>query len=71
MILSGENKGLQHAADASRATLNDLFRRTGVRDPDAVALNDPPNRQSFTNGAPRQLTFAQADQAISALAAKV
>ncbi|MFZ0066488.1 MAG: class I adenylate-forming enzyme family protein [Pseudolabrys sp.] len=53
------------------ATLDDLFRRAGVRHPDAIALVDPPNRESFTGGAPRSLSFAQADRAISVLAAKL
>src|SRR5262249_57509725 len=55
----------------SAATLDDLFRRAGVRNPDAVALVDPPNRADFTDGQPRTLTFAQADRAISMLAAKL
>ena len=53
-----------------RPTLDDLFRRAAVHDPDALALCDPPNRSSFTDGEPRRLTYAQADRAISALAAK-
>jgi hypothetical protein len=53
------------------ATLDDLFRRAGVRHPDAIALVDPPNRESFTGGAPRTLSFAQADRVISVLAAKL
>src|SRR5262245_66547344 len=53
----------------SAATLDDLFRRAGVRHPDALALADPPNRDSFADGAPRALSFAQADRAISAFAA--
>ena len=53
------------------ATLDDLFRRAGVRHPDAIALADPPNREQFTDGAPRTLSFAQADRAISAFAAKL
>ena len=52
-------------------TLDDLFRRIGVRHPDALALIDPPNREDFTDGAPRALSFAQADRAISALAEKL
>jgi acyl-CoA synthetase (AMP-forming)/AMP-acid ligase II len=51
-------------------TLDDLFRRTVLRQPDAVALIDPPNKQRITGDTPRQLTFAQADQAISAVAAR-
>jgi hypothetical protein len=53
------------------ATLDDLFRRAGVRHPDALALADPPNREAFTDGAPRALSFAQADRAISAFAARL
>ncbi|MGC2045315.1 MAG: AMP-binding protein [Pseudolabrys sp.] len=53
------------------ATLDDLFRRAGVRHPDAIALADPPNREQFTDGAPRTLSFAQADRAIAAFAAKL
>jgi len=53
------------------ATLDDLFRRAGVRHPDALALADPPNRESFTDGRPRTLSFAQADRAISMFAAKL
>jgi acyl-CoA synthetase (AMP-forming)/AMP-acid ligase II len=55
----------------SAATLDDLFRRAGVRHPDAIALADPPNREKFIHGAPRILNFAQADRAISAFAAKL
>ena len=50
-------------------TLDDLFRRAGVRRPEALALIDPPNRASFTDGAPRSLSYAQADRAIASFAA--
>jgi hypothetical protein len=53
------------------ATLDELFRRAGVQSADKIALIDPPNRSSFTDGPPRRLTYAQADRAISALAAKL
>ena len=52
-------------------TLDDLFRRAGVRRPHAVALIDPPNRENFTDGPPRRLTYAQADRVISAIAARL
>jgi AMP-binding enzyme len=55
----------------STATLDDLFRRAGVRLPDALAVADPPNREVFTHDAPRKLSFAQTDRAISALAARL
>jgi hypothetical protein len=67
MILGDSNR----AAGGDRATLDDLFRRAGVRNSDAIALADPPNRGRFTEGAPRRLTYAQADRAISALAARL
>ncbi len=53
------------------ATLDELFRRAGVRHPEALALTDPPNREVVTHGAPRKLSFAEADQAISALAVRL
>ncbi len=53
------------------ATLDDFFRRAGVHDPDALALIDPPNRESFTDGPARSLTFGAADRAISSLAARL
>jgi hypothetical protein len=60
----------EHAGDDG-PTLDDLFRRAGVRHPHAPALLDPPNRAAFTEGPPRVLTFAQADRAISAFAARL
>src|SRR3954464_6071850 len=56
---------------AIKATLDELFRRTLVRRPDAIALVDPADRAAFTDGRPRRLTYRQADQAISALAARL
>ena len=40
-----------------------------ARQPNALALLDPPNKSRLTGQVPKRLTFAQADQAISALAA--
>lgn len=73
MILRGETSATDldnGAAGPGRPTLDDLFRRAAVHDPDALALADPPNRAAFTGGEPRRLTYAQVDRAISALAAK-
>jgi non-ribosomal peptide synthetase component E (peptide arylation enzyme) len=64
-----DGEGVRSAATA--ATLDDLFRRAGVRHPHTLALADPPNREAFTDGAPRKLSFAQADRAISACAARL
>lgn len=65
----GEPVTLQGAtSEPLRVTLDALFRRTLARGPDALALIDPPDRASITDGAPRTLTYAQADRAVSALA---
>lgn len=53
------------------ASLDDLFRAAATRRPDAIALVDPPDRARFTDGAPRQLTYAQADRMISAIAERL
>src|SRR5260370_37605110 len=50
-------------------TLDGLFKRVLARQPDAIALIDPPNKPRITGQSPKRLTFAQADRAISALAA--
>src|SRR5258705_5556340 len=50
-------------------TLDVLFQRILGRQPDAVALIDPLDKQRVTGQAPKRLTFAEADRAISALAA--
>jgi AMP-binding enzyme len=50
-------------------TLDGLFRRILARQPDGLALLDPPNKQRITGQPPKRLTFAEADRAIAALAA--
>lgn len=62
---------LSDTQQTAGVTLDDLFRRAGVRRPDALALIDPPNGETITGGAPRRLSYAEADRAISALAAKL
>jgi acyl-coenzyme A synthetase/AMP-(fatty) acid ligase len=57
--------------DVSAATVDHLFRRTAQRRPDALALVDPANRASFTDGEPRRLTYAEADRAIAAIAGRL
>src|SRR5215813_2837665 len=54
-----------------RASLDNLFRRNAERRPNALALVDPPNREAFTGGPPRRLTYAQADHVVSALAGRL
>ena len=50
-------------------TFETLFRRILARNPNAVALVDPLNKARVTGQVPKRLTYAQADRAISALAA--
>jgi hypothetical protein len=50
-------------------TLDGLFRRILARQPDRLALLDPSNKARITGQPPKRLTFAEADRAISALAA--
>lgn len=71
MILNDPTGRPYTAGIGGRATLDDLFRRAVARRPNAIALIDPPNRESFTDGAPRQLTYAQADRMVSAIAARL
>jgi acyl-CoA synthetase (AMP-forming)/AMP-acid ligase II len=50
-----------------RTTVYDLFRDCVQRYGDRLALVDPPNRESFTTGEPRQLTFAETARAVDEL----
>lgn len=54
-----------------RASLDEVFHRVAQRQPDAAALIDAPNRTAFTDGAPRRLSYAQAERAIAAIAARL
>jgi hypothetical protein len=55
-------------AAAASPTLDDLFRRSAMRRPEAVALIDPPNKQRVCAQQPARLTYAEADRAISGIA---
>jgi AMP-binding enzyme len=54
---------------AAPPTLDGLFRRLLARQPDALALVDPPDKPRVTGQPPMRLTLAQTDRAIAALAA--
>jgi hypothetical protein len=71
MAVIEEQTGPAPAGVAGAATLDGLFRRSAARRPHAIALIDPPNRASFTDGAPRTLSYAEADRIVSALAARL
>ena len=54
-----------------RASIDEVFHRIALRQPDVPALLDAPNRAAFADGSPRRLTYAQADRAIGAIAARL
>jgi AMP-binding enzyme len=58
------------SADAA-TTLDDILHLNARRHPDAIALIDPPNREGFTGGKARRLTYAQADRIVSAIAMRL
>lgn len=51
-------------------TLDDLFARSAARNPDALALCDPANKARITGQPAQRLSYAEADRAVSALAAQ-
>ena len=54
-----------------RISIDDLFRRAASRHPGAIALADAPNRESFTDGPPLRLSYAEADRMVSAIAGRL
>ncbi|WP_370200381.1 AMP-binding protein, partial [Roseibium sp.] len=53
----------------SDVPLDEMFRRTAAEHPDRLALVDAPDRAAWTGGAPRALSYAEADREIDRLAA--
>jgi len=68
MILGDTQPARHHG---SRISIDELFRQVAARRPDAVALVDAPNREWFTDGPSRRLTFAEADRMVSAIAGRL
>jgi hypothetical protein len=71
MILGDQASARETPPSGSRIGIDELFRRAANRHPGAIALADPPNRASFTDGAPRRLTYAEADRMVSAIAGRL
>lgn len=69
MILGSGSEGAD--GPLSRATLGDLFELALERRRDAAALSDPPDREFFTEGRPRVLTYGDVDRAVSNVAARL
>ena len=71
MILGDPNiSAAEGAYGLGRITVNELFHYAVRRRPDALALADPANRSDIVGGKPRRLSYAAADRAIAAIAAK-
>lgn len=68
-MIIGEAKAAATAAGHPRDTIDGLFRRAGVRHADIIALADPPDRDTVDGVAARWFTYAEADHAVSAIAA--
>ena len=70
-VILGNANSREAGSSVEAMTLDSLFQYALRRRPDAIALADPPNRESFTDGPPRRMTYAQADRSISAIAARL
>src|SRR5436309_7788251 len=70
VILNDPRSQPAFARIGARMTLDEMLHRAALRRPDGIALLDPPNRDGFTDGKPRQLTYAQADRLVSAIAGR-
>jgi hypothetical protein len=71
MIIGDPMPAAGHAHVLGHITLDELFRRAAVRRPEALALADAANRESFTDGAPWRLSYAEADRVVSAIAGRL
>ena len=56
---------------ASIPSLDAILKAQAARKPDAVALVDPADCERVTGQPPRRFTYAQADRAVSAIAARL
>jgi AMP-binding enzyme len=58
-------------ASERAVTIDDLFRRVALLQSARLALADAPNRETFTDGAPRRLRYDEADRAVDAIAGRL
>jgi hypothetical protein len=71
MILGDPVAALAAQQGQRRASIDEIFRRIAQKNPEKLALADAPNRGAFTDGAPRRLTYAQADRMVTAIAGRL
>jgi len=70
-VILNDPRGRPAPRIGARATLAELLRRAAQRRPNDIALIDPPNRESFSDGKPRRLSYAQTDRMVSAIAGRL
>jgi non-ribosomal peptide synthetase component E (peptide arylation enzyme) len=70
-MIPGDSATATAPQHGTRISIDELFRHVAERRPDAIALADAPNRELFTDGPPRCLTFAEADRMVSAIAGRL
>jgi acyl-CoA synthetase (AMP-forming)/AMP-acid ligase II len=71
MILGDAATATARSNGPDSVTIDDIFRGHARRRPDALALIDPVNRESFTGGKPRRLSYAEADRIVTAIAGRL
>jgi hypothetical protein len=70
-MMLDDPQAAQPAQDRNAISIDDIFRRVARRRPDALAIGDAPNRETFTDGAPRRLRFGEAALVVEAIAARL
>jgi hypothetical protein len=71
MILGDQAGANAPANGADSVSIDDVFRSHAQRRPDVLALIDAANRETFTDGKPRRLTYAAADRVVTAIAGRL
>ena len=71
MILGDPADAAVQRSQGSRVTIDEIFSHVARLRPVATALVDAPNRGAFTDGAPRRLSYAEADRIVSAIAGRL
>jgi non-ribosomal peptide synthetase component E (peptide arylation enzyme) len=71
MILGDPALAVQHAQHERRVAIDEVFRHVATRRPGALAPLDAPSRETFTDGQPLRLTFAEADRMVWAIAGRL
>jgi acyl-CoA synthetase (AMP-forming)/AMP-acid ligase II len=71
MILGDPALAVQQAQNERRVAIDEVFRHVAARRPGALALIDAPNRETFTDGRPLRLSYAEADRIVWAIAGRL